>query len=153
MVPIKLIGMGNEFRQDDAVGLLIVRKLRPLIPAEIQTLELANSGLDLITAWQDAETVYLFDAIRSSAEVGTLYRLDAHRQPLPTQLLNCSTHALRLAEVIELARAINQLPSKLMIYGIEGKNFGTGIGISPQVEAAAEQLVKQVLSDFRAEIH
>jgi hydrogenase maturation protease len=47
-----------------------------------------------------------------------------------------STHALGLGDAVELARVLDRLPSTLTIIGIEGADFTTGEGMSPEVEKA-----------------
>lgn len=49
-----------------------------------------------------------------------------------------------MAEAIELARTLKQLPAKLIIYGIEGKHFAFGMGLSPEVEQATAEVVATV---------
>uniref|UniRef100_B8HJQ9 Hydrogenase maturation protease n=1 Tax=Cyanothece sp. (strain PCC 7425 / ATCC 29141) TaxID=395961 RepID=B8HJQ9_CYAP4 len=141
--------MGNEFRRDDGVGLVILRTLQPQLPAEIQTMEVSDSGADLLEAWLGAETVYLFDAIRSATNPGTIQCIDLQAQTLPVQEFSCSTHTFSLADAIELARSFNQLPPRLIIYGVVGQDFTTGVGLSPAVELAVADVVKEVLSIFQ----
>jgi hydrogenase maturation protease len=145
---VTLIGVGNKFRCDDAVGLIILRKLQRQIPPSIETIEASGEGLALMDAWYGAETVYLFDAVRSGCEVGAIARIDALVQSVPAKYFNYSTHAFGVAEAVELSRTLNQLPAKLIIYGVEGKNFAIGIGISPEVEQAAEEVGRRVLSEL-----
>ena len=99
-------------------------------------------------AWQGAKIVYLFDAVLSGAEAATIHRLDARLQPVSAKFFHCSTHGFGVAEAVELARSLNQLPPKLIIYGIEGKNFAAGIGLSPEVNRAAGEVVGRVLSEL-----
>ena len=47
-----------------------------------------------------------------------------------------STHAVGLAEAIELARTLGRLPARLVVYGIEGERFEAGTGLTPAVSAA-----------------
>jgi hydrogenase maturation protease len=145
---ILLIGIGNKFRQDDAVGLIIAEKFRNQLPPEIQIIEASGEGVALMELWQDATTVYLFDAVFSGTEVGKIHRIDAQIETVPAKFFNYSTHAFSVAEAVELARTLNQLPSKLIIYGVEGKNFAHGIGLTPEVERATEEVVKQVLVEL-----
>ena len=154
---ILLIGIGNKFRQDDAVGLAISRRLDALritekfrnqLPPEIKIVEASGEGVALMELWQDATTVYLFDAVISGAEVGKIYRIDAQIETVPAKFFNYSTHAFSVAEAVELARTLNQLPSKLIIYGVEGKNFDFGVGLCPEVEQAAAEVVERVYSEL-----
>ena len=47
-----------------------------------------------------------------------------------------STHALGLGDAVEFAHVLDRLPSTLTIIGIEGADFTTGEGMSPEVEKA-----------------
>ncbi|HKC86245.1 MAG TPA: hypothetical protein VKG02_09745 [Blastocatellia bacterium] len=51
-----------------------------------------------------------------------------------------------MAEAIELARALGNIPQRLMVYGIEGKNFAAGVGLSAEVEKAAGEAAGQALT-------
>lgn len=145
---IMLIGVGNEFRHDDAIGLLILRELRTQLSGAISMIEASGEGTTLIELWQTSNTVYLFDAVSSGSEIATIHRIDAHTQSIPSQFFHYSSHAFGVAEAVELARSLNQLPNKLILYGVEGSNFATGIGLSDAVKQAAENVIQQVLSEL-----
>jgi hydrogenase maturation protease len=145
-----LIGVGNEFRQDDGVGLVILRKLQSQIPPGIEIVETSGEGAALMETWQGAKIVYLFDAVLSGAEVATIYRIDARLQSVTTKFFNFSTHGFGVAEAVELARSLNQLPPQLIIYGIEGQNFAAGLGLSPEVQGAAGEVVRRVLLELKS---
>ena len=93
--------------------------------------------------------VILIDAVSSGAPPGTLYRFDALTQPMPGRYSFHSTHAFGVAEAIELARALHVLPPNLIVYAIEGKNFATGVGLSPEVEQAVQRVVEQVTREVQ----
>jgi len=145
-----IIGLGNEYRRDDAVGLIVARRLKEAAPEHVRVLEENGEGAALMESWKDADAVILIDAVRSGAKPGILHRLDAHTQPIPTRFFHYSTHAFGAAEAIELARALGQLPPRLIVYGIEGKTFEAGLGLSPEVEKAAQKVVERVLEDLHA---
>ena len=143
-----IIGLGNEYRRDDAVGLVVARRLRQAAPKSVRVLEETGEGASLLESWQDADAVILIDAVQSGAAPGTLHRLDAHAQPMAKEFFRFSTHAFGLAEAVELARALGRLPPRLIVYGIEGKSFEAGVGLSPEVEAAAGVVVERVLGEL-----
>ena len=142
-----IIGLGNEYRRDDAVGLVVARRLKQSAPESVLVLEETGEGASLLESWQDAEAVILIDAVHSGAKPGTVHRLDAHAQPIAKKFFRFSTHAFGLAEGVELARALGRLPPRLIVYGVEGKSFEAGVGLSPEVEAAAQEVVERVLGD------
>ncbi len=100
---ILIIGIGNEFRNDDGIGLYIVRRLRKLNFQNVTILEKSGEGTELMEAWQNNSRVFLFDAVRSGAKPGTIFRLTAHEEKIPQKFFNYSTHDFSLAEAVELA--------------------------------------------------
>lgn len=96
-------------------------------------------------AWEGADSVYLLDAVRSSSPVGTIHRLDARSQEIPTSFFHYSTHAFSLAEAVEVARKLDRLPPALFIYGIEGASFDHGAPLSPEVEVAMEEIITELI--------
>ena len=147
-----IIGLGNRYRRDDAVGLIVARCLRERAPEHVRVLEERSEGTALMESWKDADAVILIDAVNSGAEPGILHRLDANKQPVPIGFSHCSTHAFSTAEAIELARALGQLPPRLIVYGVEGRTFEAGLGLSPEVEKAAREVVERVLEDIRCDL-
>jgi hydrogenase maturation protease len=147
--PILLIGIGNEYRGDDGVGLVAARELQAKKLPHILVFECSGDGAELMEMWKSAATVILVDAVSSGAKPGTMYRLDALTQPIAASYSFPSTHAFGVAEAIGLARALYQLPPYLVIYAIEGKNFAAGKGLSLEVEQAVREVVAQVASEVQ----
>ena len=144
-----IIGLGNEYRRDDAVGLVVARRVREAAPESVRVLEESGEGAGLMESWQDADAVILIDAVHSGAKPGTIHRLDAHAHPIAKKFFRFSTHAFGVAEAVELARALGRLPPRLIVNGVEGKSFEAGVGLSPEVEAAAQAVVDRVLGELR----
>ena len=143
--PVRVIGIGNVYRGDDGAGIVAVRQLKGQLPSGVGVLEETGEGTSLMEAWKDAGSVILIDAIRSGAPPGTIYRLEAHAEKIPAKLFLCSSHAFGVAEAIDLARALNQLPRSLIVYGIEGQSFEAGEVLSLPAEEAIRATVLQVL--------
>lgn len=144
-----VIGVGNEYRGDDGVGILIARRLQAQMPENVDVLIQSGEGAALMEAWKGAENVIIVDAVHSGAPPGTVFRLDAGSQPLPSNFFHYSTHAFSVAEAVELSRALQQLPDNLMVYGIEGKTFDAGAALSPEVEVAARKVTEQIQTETR----
>jgi len=151
MPPILVIGIGNEYRSDDRVGLTAIRALKQhKFPGDTLLIECSDDGAELIEMWSTARMVILIDAVSSGVQPGTIFRFDALAQAIPAQLSFQSTHAFSVAEGIELARVLDQLPPSLIVYAIEGKNFSTGLGLTPEVEKAMQKVVQQVRNEVLA---
>ena len=115
---ILIIGIGNPYRGDDAVGLRIAQDIKKKSPDHVNVIEQSGEGISLMDSWKDSDAVILIDAVYSGAKPGTIHRFDAHTQPIPSKFFHYSTHAFGVAEAIELARALKQLPPHLIVYCI-----------------------------------
>ena len=140
----KVIGVGNRWRGDDAAGLAAARRVRAMPGLEVEVDELEGDLTSLIDAWD------VIDAVSSGAEPGAVHRLDAHARSLPPELDRHSTHAVGLATAIEVGRALNRLPQRLIVFGIEGQRFDVGAQLTPPVENAIAPTVTAVMDEFRA---
>ncbi len=58
-----------------------------------------------------------------------------------------STHSFGVAEAVELARALGRLPARIVVFGIEGRDFAQGEGLSPDVDAAVDEVVRRVTEE------
>jgi hydrogenase maturation protease len=138
---LSLIGIGNRFRRDDAAGLEVVRRLRLTHPPGVVLIEEEGEPASLIESWSTADEALVVDGISSGSEPGRLHRFDVTDAPLPAEIFNPSTHSMGLPEAVELARELDRLPRRLVVYGIEGQTFEAGEGLSDPVQKTVEKLV------------
>jgi hydrogenase maturation protease len=141
-----VIGVGNALRGDDAAGLRVAQLLaeRGLDNVRESSGEIAS----LIDLWQGADFALLVDAAQSGAEPGFISRFDVSTEPLPVEFLHCSTHAFGVAEAVELARALETLPPRVIVFGIEGISFEHGAILSPEVAAGVEQAAAMIETEL-----
>jgi hydrogenase maturation protease len=149
--------VGNAFRGDDAVGLVVLERLREVLPAApisntvrntIELIEASGEGAVLMDSWAAAQHVIVIDATASGAAPGTIHRLDAQAQPIPADFFHYSTHDFGVAEAIEMARVLGRLPASLIIYGIEGSSFDFGAELAPAVARAVPDVVQRVQDEI-----
>jgi len=137
-----VIGVGNEFRSDDAAGIHVARGLESRRFPGVKIIEIGGEGAGLMEKWKDAEAVILIDAVRSGSDPGTIHRLDAARNKVPSDFFHYSSHAFGVAEAVELSREMGKIPASVVIYGIEGKDFGQRIGLSPEVTMSVKAVIE-----------
>ena len=142
-----VIGVGNSFRGDDAAGREVARRVRERVPDELEVIICELEPTRLIDAWERADAAFVVDAVASGAEPGTVHRFDVTSDVLPSREFRSSTHALGIGETIELARAIGKLPSRVVVFGIEGESFGSGTELSSAAQDGVERAVELVLEE------
>lgn len=145
-----IIGVGNELRNDDGVGVAVARALKLQKKQKglegITIITASGEGTQLMESWQDVDKVIVIDAVRCSQQAGTIHRLDAADNSIPSDFFHYSTHAFSVAEAVELSRSLNRLPDSLLIYGIEGADFSYGETLSAPVQRAAQQVQAEIMA-------
>ena len=143
-----VIGVGNADRGDDAAGLVIARRLAARRLPGVTVVESDGEAGGLLDAWSGMDLVVVVDATSGAGRPGSVHRYEAARRPLPAALRHASTHSLGLAAAVELARALNELPPRLVVVGIEGRDFGTGAAVSPDVRQALDGALDLVTKEI-----
>ncbi len=147
-IPFLVIGVGNDWRGDDAAGLLVARRLAAMQLPGVTVCTVAQPGPELLDLWRRYAYVVLVDAVVTGSPPGTVHVFDVTATPLPATLRVRSSHAFGLAQAVELARALGALPPRLLLYGIEIGSYEQGAAVSSPVLRTVSKPVTIRLSCF-----
>ncbi len=137
---ILVIGIGNLYRGDDAVGRHVVRALKEKPPANSELIEMEGQTADLMEAWRGADRVIIVDACQAQGQPGRTHRIvPSTDHSLPSKPL-ASAHGLGLAEAVALSQILKIMPQMLVVFAIEGLSFDLGRGLSPPVAQAVPRV-------------
>jgi len=151
---VAVIGIGNDYRHDDAVGLEVARRVRQAGVDQAVVVLGVSDDFALHTAWQDSGVAYVVDCTESGRPPGTIVRFEAVDEPIPAEIFNSlSTHTLSLPRAIELSRSLGGLPRGLTIFGIEGTDMSPGRGLTAAVEAAASRVAEMIVLSCVGSLH
>jgi hydrogenase maturation protease len=131
-----IVGLGTLDRGDDAVGLVVAERLAE----EGLRVVRVDAPLDLLDVFDGHDTVLVVDATQSGAVPGTVTVSRGSRFVHAAG----STHGLGLIEAVELARALDRLPARLLVVGIEIGDTTAGAPLSAPVAAALDEAVERV---------
>lgn len=142
-----VIGVGNRWRRDDAVGLKVVDALRERVDDTVTLVESDGEPTRLLESFALAPTVVMVDAVVTGAPPGTLHRFTD--DGLPDQMgIGQSSHLVQLHETIALGKTLGRLPNGLVLIGIEATDFDNGEGMTEPVERAVDAAIDAVLTEF-----
>jgi hydrogenase maturation protease len=141
---VVVAGLGSEYRHDDGAGPLVAARAVDEAGLGRDIGPIADP-LDLLGAWDGADLVVVVDAVRSGAPAGTVRVVEIDGEADLGGSSATSTHGIGLAGVLRLARAVGHAPVRVAVVGIEGENFGRGMGLSPAVESALPTAVHRVV--------
>lgn len=139
-----VIALGHPDRGDDGAGPALLERLRGQAPAGVLLRHHTADALGLLDLWSGAAWAVLLDAAVSGAPPGTLHRRSLPDQPLPAGPARWSTHGFGLAEAVALARSLDRLPGRLVVYALEAGAVTPGTGLSPPVAAALDAAAARV---------
>ncbi|HLW66986.1 MAG TPA: hydrogenase maturation protease [Gemmataceae bacterium] len=150
IAPIRIVGVGSP-NGDDAVGREIVRYLRGRLAenSNIECFEI-EGGQRLLELLDGRGTLILIDAITNGGLHGTVERIKWPDSRLET-LSPGSTHALRLAEALQLAAALGLLPPETMIFAIAidaSASLGHRAGLSLELACRVPEIVREIEAEL-----
>lgn len=145
---VVVIGVGNPYRRDDGVGPAVIDRLRRCAPAGVRLDESDGEPSQLLELWSGADLAIVVDAVRTPASrPGRIHRLQLGGT-LPVGSA-ASSHRVDLGDAVALARAVDRMPATLVMYGVEVDDVSFGAGLTPPVEAAAEELAVAILDRLK----
>ncbi|MEJ3747028.1 hydrogenase maturation protease [Actinomycetes bacterium KLBMP 9797] len=131
-----VIGVGNMYRRDDGLGHTVAVLLTGRVPG-VAVMESDGEAVRLMEAWAGARVAVVVDALRvHGGTPGRIHRLDAAGLA-SEQRRAANAHAVRLGDVVELARVLDCLPERLVVFAVEVTDTGYGVGLSAPVADAA----------------
>jgi len=145
-----VIGVGNEFRSDDALGILVARELRRRHLGEICVVEVQGDIPSLLDVWEGAENLLIVDAVYGAGPPGSVVRFDVSQSRIPAYLLSAGSHGFGVAEAVELGRVLKRLPPTVLFYGIVGESFENGQGLSDRVLKNIPDLLQMIEEDVHS---
>ncbi|GBC73572.1 hypothetical protein HRbin04_00975 [archaeon HR04] len=150
---ILIVGIGNEYRRDDGIGVAVARHLRSIMgendAVDIVEVTDASNIIDMMME-MDYKKMIVIDALYSHT-IGEVYRfrkevllnMDQHL-PHPS-----STHAMDIVEAIRLAETLGIAEDMEVVMLCVGcKDFGLGKGLSRELEESMESIVEEVIKEM-----
>ncbi|TDU88595.1 hydrogenase maturation protease [Kribbella voronezhensis] len=148
---ILVAGLGNVFCSDDAFGVSVVEQLAGQEwPEGVEVRDFGIRGIHL--AYQLLEPydlVVLIDAVHRDGPPGTLYVVEAEPAAEPGPEVSMDAHDLAPDAVLSLVPRLGGTLGTVVVVGCEPAETGTGLGLTPAVEAAvgtAAQLVTDLVT-------
>jgi len=146
-----IIGCGNWWCGDDAVGPTLIQRLRELgLDSYVRLLDAGTTALDAAFQMRGMQRVILVDAASTGQAPGTLLQLSGEllEQVSPPQALN--THTLRWDHSLAFGRwwLQEEYPREILVYLIEGACFDPGAPLSDTVALHVEVLAQQLMAEL-----
>lgn len=157
---LTIIGCGNLNRRDDAIGVIVARRLEVWLqeefgscPAGIQVFDCGTAGMEVMFGARGSERLIIIDASSTGSEAGAIYEVPGEvleRLPEPSYNL----HDFRWDHAIASGRKIfrENFPDDVTVFLIEAENLGFGLEISDRVRKAGDRVFEKLREICRGSI-
>ena len=143
-----ILGTGNPLRRDDGIGVHIAHELENLgMPQGVKVLDAGTGGLALVDFMRAFPKVLFLDAVDMGEAPGTVKTFAQEDMLAAVPVTQVSLHDMGLPHVLLLA-SLQGVSPEILIVGIQPKDLGWGIGLSPELERAVPTIVQHVLAEI-----
>ncbi|MFC1485676.1 hydrogenase maturation protease [Candidatus Latescibacterota bacterium] len=145
---VAVVGIGNILLRDEGVGVWVARALKKKpLAGNIRVIEGETAALDVFLSFPDTvKKVVIIDAVLGEGNPGTVYRI------MPEDLASVqgvcvSLHQVGLFETLEIAKRTGEPVPRMVIIGVEPKEIGWGMGVTPEIEKTFPEIIDTVLKE------
>ncbi len=136
------MGVGNVLWRDDGIGVHAAQIMSEWsVPPEVEVYDAGTVGLDAAVALEDRQLVVVADAVDAGAEPGTIFRFRPE-ELRPYACSGLSLHDVHLLDALDETRLLGTTPEEVVILAVQVGDVSSGLGLSPPVEAAMEDLLR-----------
>ena len=147
-----LLGLGNDIKRDDVVGLEVTEALGERFGDELDVETYPSGRLMLIQELSGYDRVFLVDAIKTDGGTpGDYYECSPSEVEPSDDSGGLATHDVGLGTLQTLGEAMGQSMPEITIFAIEVENpFEYGEGMTDAVETAVPDLIEEIGDDIEA---
>jgi hydrogenase maturation protease len=141
-----IIGIGNDFRRDDGVGLTVAQRMAECNLPGVRVVSGISEPAALLDAWSGAARAVVVDAVTgANSDPGRIRRWTG---PDLESSAVVSSHALGLAQTCALGQVLARMPGELVVFTVDVVDTNHGIGLTPAVAAAVPNLVGVIIDEL-----
>jgi hydrogenase maturation protease len=143
-----IVGVGNILWRDEGVGVHVLSELekRYKFPPDVVMVDGGTGGIVWLPLVLEAKRLIIIDCADFGGTPGEIRRFSF--ADISSGVSFSSTHGMKVAEVLELARSIGSLPDTV-IFGIQPANWQeAGEGLSAEISRFLPDYLKSVISEL-----
>lgn len=146
---ILVLGIGNLFMTDDAVGVKLVQRLQEeyRFPPDVAVIDGGTMGISLLPLLEGIERLLVVDAIEKGRDPGTLIRLAGYDLRFRFKFkISCSQ--IGVEDLLAAAKLLGWLPREVVMWGVQPALLDCGTELSPVVAEQFDTLLERVLEEL-----
>lgn len=142
---VAILGVGNMLLKDEGIGIHVINALRQVpLPEEVAVID-GGTSPDIPYLVDGADKLVLIDAVLGGGRPGDVYRFTPE-DVLPEIEITLSGHEIDLFRSL-CAMGFENKPREVVIIGVEPKEVGWGLELSPGLNGRLAQVMEVVLRE------
>ncbi len=146
-----ILGIGNETRGDDAVGIIVTRSLGRRLKDVAQVESNSYVLWNLLQSGFSQSNLALIDAAKACAgfEVGGWRRFEYPDQTAAIKGAGlCNTHSVDVVSMLQLGQTMQTLPPHVRIYAVAATEFGMTCSLTPTLADRLPHIEAEIENDL-----
>ena len=139
-----ILGVGNILFKDEGIGCHVVQTLKQIPLSDTEVID--GGTLPDVLLPEDTDRLIVVDAARAGGTPGEIYRFELGDIALRRQAI-LSLHQMSLVDNLLLSKAWSDIPETVII-GVEPKETGWGLELSPELRRKMPHIVKMILAEL-----
>ena len=145
---ILFLGIGNPILQDDAIGFIVLEKLKGKISSKLFDFKTeAVGGWQILDILKGYQTVIIVDSVYNNREIGKVNKMEL--EDFAQCIRPASPHDLNIFSAIELGEKMGyQMPERFIIFAVTiAPQYYFGDKISDDLKKKLDQIVDEIYND------
>jgi len=148
---IGVIGLGNPLRHDDGIGLVLLDRVqqdKKQFKQKIICVDGGTGGMNLLHVLSRFDAVLIIDAVDFNGKPADTRLFSIEQIQSKKHPVRFSTHESDFTTVLTISRQLDELPSRLVVFGVQPYDLSYGTGLSKQLLS----LLDEVYMNLKKEI-
>ena len=148
---VVVVGLGNVLLKDEGVGVHVAHALRKARPTGGDGFDVIDGGTspEVFHLVERARKLVLVDAASGGGEPGSVYRFHPE-DIIPEGKSDFSVHQIDLMASLRMMELSRSRPDEVVIIGIEPKEIGWGLELSPELSDKLPEIIKVVMDEVKS---
>lgn len=148
-----ILGVGNLLLSDEGFGVHFVRHLQEhyRFPEEVELFDGGTLGLMATHKFEDAERVYIIDAVAVPGDPGECQRYEKEDFLLERIPVKLSPHQAGVQEMLMVSEMRGCCPPEVYLLGVIPGSLEPGVELSPPLQRSLDQMTAQLVAELRSE--
>jgi len=150
MKKIAVIGVGNPLRQDDGIGILLLKKLKKIeknLPKSIDLIDFGTGGMNLLYVFEKYQRIIIIDAADINKKPGEVLIFNPNQVISKKINSKITTHQSDILNIVEIAKKLGTEPY-IKFFAVQPQITDCGTELSKKLQKNLDMIFKKLIEEI-----